>query len=345
MQASPYLKTPVKIWLVIGLVMIFFQIIIGGITRLTGSGLSITKWDIVTGAIPPLNHDQWQDEFELYKRTPQYQKINQGMDLSRIKWIYFWEYLHRLWARSMGFVFLIPLVIFWLKGYLGVKGLKKDLLIVFLLAALVGMFGWIMVGSGLVERPWVNAYKLSIHLGLALITLSFLWWVFLKYQYVDRVSPDKIGTVLARTFLFLVSIQILLGGMMSGMKAALLFPSFPMMGSHLIDPIIFKADSWQWMHFVDYDVYPFLPALVQVLHRSLAMAVLTLFFIAVFRLGSKSLMMIGIILIVQIILGIWTLLSSIGTIPVGLGVMHQAVGIMLLMAAVHWYFMQHRAGR
>jgi len=132
---------------------------------------------------------------------------------------------------------------------------------------------------------------------------------------------------------------------MSGMKAALLFPSFPMMGSHLIDPIIFKADSWQWMHFVDYDVYPFLPALVQVLHRSLAMAVLTLFFIAVFRLGSKSLMMIGIILIVQIILGIWTLLSSIGTIPVGLGVMHQAVGIVLLMAAVHWYFMQHRAGR
>ena len=120
MQASPYLKTPVKIWLVIGLVMIFFQIIIGGITRLTGSGLSITKWDIVTGAIPPLNHDQWQDEFELYKRTPQYQKINQGMDLSRFKWIYFWEYLHRLWARSMGFVFLIPLVIFWLKGYLGV---------------------------------------------------------------------------------------------------------------------------------------------------------------------------------------------------------------------------------
>ena len=171
MQASPYLKTPVKIWLVIGLVMIFFQIIIGGITRLTGSGLSITKWEIETGAIPPLNHDQWQDEFELYKRTPQYQKINQGMDLSRFKWIYFWEYLHRLWARSMGFVFLIPLVIFWLKGYLGVKGLKKDLLIVFLLAALVGMFGWIMVGSGLVERPWVNAYKLSIHLGLALITV------------------------------------------------------------------------------------------------------------------------------------------------------------------------------
>lgn len=325
--------------------MIFFQIIIGGITRLTGSGLSITKWDIVTGAIPPLNQEQWLYEFELYKQTPQYHKINQGMELARFKWIFFWEYLHRLWARSMGFVFLIPLVVFWFKGFLEVKGLKKDLLIVFLLAALVGLFGWIMVASGLIERPWVNAYKLSIHLGLALITLSFLWWVFLKYQYADKGSADNIALIISRTFLILVSVQILLGGMMSGMKAALFYPSFPMMGNQLIDPILFKVDSWQWIHFVDYDVYPFLPALVQVLHRSLAMAILTLFFIAAVRLRSKYLIKVGIILVVQMMLGIWTLVSSIGSIPVGLGVMHQAVGIVLLLASVHWYHMQHRAGR
>ena len=123
----------VKLWLVIGLFMIFVQVLVGGITRLTGSGLSITKWEIVTGTIPPLTHEQWEIEFDLYKKTPQYQKINEGMNLSEFKFIYFWEYIHRFWARFMGLVFAIPFFIFWSKGMLD-KPLMRRLGIVVLLS-------------------------------------------------------------------------------------------------------------------------------------------------------------------------------------------------------------------
>ena len=158
-------RKAVKVWLIIGLVMIFFQVVIGGVTRLTGSGLSITKWEIVTGTLPPLSDSQWLEEFELYKATPQYQKINEGMSLSDFKFIYFWEYFHRLWARSMGFVFLFPFLFFWWKGWID-KPLMQRLGITVLLAAIVASFGWIMVASGLIDRPWVIAYKLTSRLSI-----------------------------------------------------------------------------------------------------------------------------------------------------------------------------------
>lgn len=343
MQHSFTLKPVVKAWLILGLIMIFMQIILGGITRLTGSGLSITKWDIVTGAIPPLNAAQWNEQFELYKNTPQYQKINQGMTLEKFKWIFFWEYAHRLWARSMGFVFLIPLVFFWVKGFLS-KALKTDLFIVFILSGIVGIFGWIMVASGLVNRPWVNAYKLSMHLGLALIALGYLFWTYLKaVKNSDKFSISSGNKTVSLVFLILVCIQILLGGMMSGMKAALMYPTFPKMGGHWIDPVIFEASSWQIKHFIDYDVYSFLPALVQLLHRSMAMSILVLFIIAWQKWNGKVIKWIALILGLQILLGIFTLINSIGKIPLSLGVFHQAVGIVLLLAAVRWYFECSRA--
>ena len=333
------LRNSVKIWLWTGLVMLFFQIIIGGITRLTGSGLSITKWEIVTGAIPPLNARQWDEAFNEYKATPQYQKINQGMTAGQFKWIYFWEYLHRLWARSMGFVFLIPLIYFWFKGYLSSK-LKKDLIVVFFLAGIVGAFGWIMVASGLVDRPWVNAYKLTLHLGLALLTMSYLWWAYLKTgkylsssDYVHHQKP-------AKNLLILISIQILLGGMMSGMKAALMYPNFPKMNQDWwIDPIIFQASSWKLIHFIDYDRYAFLPALVQVLHRFTAFLILFLFLQILFKSFHLPLIRyMGFLLILQIVLGILTLLNSIGSIPIFWGIAHQAVAILLLMSGIKcWY--------
>ena len=173
----------VKIWLCIGLFMVFMQIIIGGITRLTGSGLSITKWEIVTGTFPPLTEEAWHVEFDLYKETPQYQKINRNMNLSKFKFIYFWEYFHRVWARSMGFIFLFPFLYFWKKGYLD-HTLKKRLGITVGIAAIVAVFGWIMVASGLVNRPWVNAYKLTWHLSLALILYGYLFYVI--YNVINR---------------------------------------------------------------------------------------------------------------------------------------------------------------
>ncbi|MEO5581441.1 MAG: COX15/CtaA family protein [Saprospiraceae bacterium] len=338
MQTSFVLSKCVKAWLLLGIAMVFLQILIGGITRLTGSGLSITKWDIVTGVIPPLNENLWNIQFDLYKQTPQYQKINDGMTLDKFKWIYFWEYLHRLWARSMGFVFIIPLTFFWIRNLLN-KSLKRDLIIVFFLACLSGAFGWIMVASGLINRPWVNAYKLSLHLGLALLTLSYLWWTYLKAVRQGETNMLPHGfRQFSLIFLLTVSVQILLGGMMSGMKAALMYPTFPMMGAHIIDPIIFESNSWHWVHFKDYDVYPFLSALVQLLHRFLAMTILSLSIIGWIKWKLHLIKWIGLILIVQILLGVLTLICSKGTIPVGLGVFHQGFGILLLLCSVKWYF-------
>ncbi|MEP7268314.1 MAG: COX15/CtaA family protein [Saprospiraceae bacterium] len=332
------IKSGIKVWLFIGLVMIFFQIVIGGITRLTGSGLSITKWEIVTGSIPPLTESKWQSEFDLYKRTPQYQKINTGMSIGAFKWIYFWEYLHRLWARSMGFVFLIPFFYFLYKGWISVR-LRRQLITVVLLAGVVGVFGWIMVSSGLVNRPWVNAYKLSMHLGLALITLSYLWWVYLDYTNSSKSLHFPGSVTAAKWFLILVAIQILMGGMMSGMKAALIYPTFPKMGSNWIDPIIFQTDSWQWKHFVDYDNFPFLPALVQLFHRITAFVILGYFMVIISRVKWRGIyLLIGLTLLLQITLGICTLILSKGKIPVGFGVFHQMVGILLLIWSIKWLF-------
>lgn len=320
--------------------MIFFQIIIGGITRLTGSGLSITKWDIVTGIIPPVNESQWNEQFKLYQLTPQYQKINQGMSLSSFKWIFFWEYIHRLWGRSMGFVFLIPFIFFWFKGYL-TNELKNDLWIVVILAGIVGGFGWIMVASGLVDRPWVNAYKLSIHLGLALVTLCYLWWTFLKTRSKHVLIFNRSIYNFSVGLFMIIAFQILLGGMMSGMKAALMYPTFPKMNQYWVDPIIYNLSSWKWSHFVDYDVYPFLPALVQLLHRAVAFVILIYFLVVAHKFKEPILKWIGGIISLQITLGILTLINSKGNIPIGLGVYHQGVGIILLVVSLTWVF-NHR---
>jgi heme a synthase len=166
-------------WLFIGVVMVFFQILLGGITRLTGSGLSITRWEIVTGTVPPLNATEWQEAFDLYKETPQYQQINAGMSLSQFKFIFFWEYLHRLWARTMGFVFLFPFIFFLWRRSLS-KEILRRLLVVVILAAVAALFGWIMVASGLINRPWVNAYKLTVHLCLGISLFIFLGYTWLK---------------------------------------------------------------------------------------------------------------------------------------------------------------------
>jgi heme a synthase len=219
--AKDQVSRAVKIWLIIGIVMVFMQVVIGGVTRLTGSGLSITTWDIVFGTIPPLNAAQWDEAFELYKSTPQYQKINQGMSMSEFKFIYFWEYFHRLWARTMGFVFLFPFLYFLLVGKLS-KVLVKDLSIVIMLTVFVASLGWIMVASGLINRPWVNAYKLTFHLCVALIMFGYLLWTTFKVFSPQRLVINNVLLITgARLFLFILAIQIFLGGIMSGMKAGL----------------------------------------------------------------------------------------------------------------------------
>lgn len=336
----------VKVWLIIGLVMIFFQVVIGGVTRLTGSGLSITKWEIVTGTFPPMNAAEWQAEFDLYKETPQYQKINEGMSIGDFKFIYFWEYFHRLWARSMGFVFIIPLFFFWRKKWID-RPLFKRLGIVFLMAGLVASFGWIMVASGLINRPLVNAYKLTMHLSLAFILYAYLLWTTLGVIFTDiKVINNSMLKKGIYLILGVLSLQIIFGGVVSGMKAGLFYPSWPDMNGEWIPAILFDPSQWNVDNFVQYDEGVFMAAFIQLVHRStaylLTIIILTYFFKAIrldisrpFKFGLYLLVSV---LIIQILLGIFTLINSVGVIPVGLGVMHQGGALILLSITLFLLF-------
>ncbi len=336
----------VKVWLYIGLIMLMGQIVIGGITRLTGSGLSITKWEIVTGTLPPSSDAAWELEFDLYKETPQYQKINDGMTMSEFKFIYFWEYFHRLWARTMGFVFLFPFVFFLVK-----KMLPRDLIarlgLVVLLAMLAASFGWIMVASGLIERPWVNAYKLTIHLSIGISVFIALYWAVLHVEIPKMKIIEKGTKGMAKVLVSMLVVQILLGGLMSGMKAGLFYPTWPDMNGELVPQVLFNNSHWNVESIINYDSNPFMSALVQVLHRSVAYICYGYGLFFSYKLIRKNLgafstvpvIVFMILLHVQVILGIVTLVLCKGSIPVLYGVMHQGFGILLLASAVYFLFM------
>ena len=344
------LRRAVQVWLVIGLFMVFVQIVVGGITRLTGSGLSITKWEIVIGTLPPMNASAWEEAFDLYKATPQYQKINQGMSMSEFKFIYFWEYIHRLWARSMGLVFLFPFLFFWRRGAIP-PTLMKRLGVTVLLAALAATFGWIMVASGLIHRPWVNAYKLTLHLSIALAVFSYLWWTILKFSPPKaQVFHTPVLKKWGKIVLTILVVQIALGGMMSGMKAGLFYPTWPDMNGEWIPRLLFQPEQWTIYNWVHYDSGPFMSALVQTLHRTTAyvLTIITLwFFYKAWPLAQTRPLQIGLVIMVvllflQVILGIFTVIHCVGTVPVGLGVWHQAVAVLLLAAVIYVYFQVRR---
>ncbi|WMX15045.1 MULTISPECIES: COX15/CtaA family protein [unclassified Aureispira] len=353
----------VKIWLLIGVVMVFCQVVIGGITRLTDSGLSITEWAVIQGTIPPLNAEQWEVARQEYMEHAIGQvkmkwsgaMYPDGIPMNDFKFIYFWEYFHRLWARTMGFVFLIPFLIFWRR-----KMLSKPLMVmlgkVVALTMLVAVFGWIMVKSGLdtPEFAWVNGYKLTIHLSLATIVFGYLWWVAL--HVVQPVATDEHNKRL-RTFAWRITIiiclQIVLGGLMAGIKAGLVFNHFPHMevsstdGSWVwIADVLKDYSKWTWENMRAYNSKEgagFAAALIQLLHRGTAYLLcilIPIFYLYVRRIhqspqlarGSQLLLFI---LIAQITLGILTLLNGIGQIPLLLGVLHQAGGLLLLAAMLY----------
>ena len=321
----------IQSWLWIGVGMIVIQIMVGGITRLTGSGLSITKWEIVTGTLPPLSTEAWEREFDLYKATPQYAKINQGMTMDAFKFIYFWEYIHRLWARLIGLVFLFPFLFFWLRKRID-RQLMKYLLGAVSLGGIVGLFGWIMVASGLINRPWVNAYKLMFHLGLAVILFGYMVYVSVRYQLRHARLSDirrRVPAAAMRSMVILVFVQILFGALMSGMKAGLFYPTWPTLNGEWIPALLFNGNYWNVSTFKNYDDSLFVPALVQFIHRGLAYFIFVVFALITWRYRNDQSVWIGfILLIAQVLLGIWTLINCVGSIPLTLGVAHQVVGIL-----------------
>lgn len=335
------------IWLLIGVFMLLMQIVIGGVTRLTGSGLSITKWEIVTGTVPPLNETEWNAEFDLYKASPQYAKINQGMTLGEFKFIYFWEYFHRFWARFMGLVFFFPFLYFLAKGYLRNK-LALHLIGVVALAMVVASFGWIMVASGLVSRPYVNAYKLTLHLMLGISLFTYVFWLAVNYLWPKEGIRSLPGLRNWSTTVIVVAVlQLILGGLMSGMKAGLFFPTWPDMNGAAIPAELLDGSQWHLDAFKQYDTNAFAPAVIQFLHRGVAYILTALVLIFTYKafkrqpLGTAKVgfTLLPVLLSVQVLLGIITIINCVGTIPVGWGVLHQAGGVLLLANLVfvrHW---------
>lgn len=333
----------IRAWLLIGLIMLIGQVILGGITRLTGSGLSITKWDVITGVVPPLNETEWVQEFELYKETPQFHKINSTFTIQEFKFIYFWEYFHRFWVRALGFIFLIPFLIFVFTKKID-SYLIKRLGLVVLLTILTASAGWIMVKSGLVDRPWVNAYKLTIHFIFAVLVIAAMVKTLADvyaFKSLKKVKSKKIVLwVLILTFF-----QLIIAGIISGMRAGLYYPTWPSMNGEFIPSVLLDGQHWNWGNMINYDSYLFAPALIQFTHRMLAYILVICVFFMFFKLhkkvekaSKKWLNLTVVLVLVQVTLGILTVMNVKGKIPLFYGVSHQLVGLLFFMSLLFLYY-------
>lgn len=328
-------KNAIKYWLVTGIVMIIIMIAIGGITRLTHSGLSMVDWKPLMGSIPPLSESEWNDSFEKYKAFPEYQIVNYDMSLSEYKSIFFWEYFHRLWGRIMGLVFIIPFLIFWRRNYLAKPWFKRFIWIV-IGGGLVGALGWFMVVSGLKDKPAVSHYRLAIHLIAAFTLLIYIYWQLLKLKYGEEKVP-KAETTGIKWIIALSYLQIIYGAFVAGLKAGLIHNTWPLMGDSFIHENTFALIPF-WENLLQHKDG------VQFIHRSLAilLALALLIYVnknykkASIQL-SKSLKAASLILIAQFLLGIFTLILRV---PVSLGVLHQLGAIILLISLFRIYFFQ-----
>jgi heme a synthase len=244
MQSIDRSNKQVAIWLLIGVIMTIIQFALGGITRLTGSGLSITEWDVVTGSIPPLNEQQWMVEFDKYRQTPQFQILNYSFTLQNFKFIFFWEWFHRLWARTIGLVFVIGFVWFLLKKQFK-KEMIKPLICLFILGGLQGAVGWIMVASGLTgDAVYVKPTKLALHFIFAMGLLSYTYWFALSllFKKTDITYQTKLRKWVL-CLIGLVTIQLLYGALMAGHKAANIAATWPTINGQWVPDHLINNDG------------------------------------------------------------------------------------------------------
>jgi len=318
--------------------MIFAMVILGGATRLTGSGLSMVEWDPIFGVVPPLNQEEWEDVFSKYRESPEYQKINIGMELDGFKSIYWFEFTHRLLGRSIGTVFLLPFLYFLARRMLTPQLIPR-LAVAFVLGGLQGLLGWYMVKSGLIDQPHVSQYRLTAHLSLALIIYCYLLWLLLELLFPQQKSgATGKATQKAALFLFvLVSITIVSGGFVAGLKAGFAYNTFPKMGDQWLPPAGWILQPG-WRNLFENI------ATVQFDHRVLATLTLVSvlgFWVYALRRPLPDMARIGIhvlllVAIAQVALGISTLLLHV---PVALGVTHQAGALTLLTVTL---FVSHQ---
>ena len=336
MNLSQSSRTAVAGWLGICCVLVFAMVVLGGVTRLTDSGLSMVRWEPISGMLPPLNQTAWQAEFQHYREFPEYQKINAGMSLAAFKSIFYFEYAHRMLGRLIGLVFAIGFVWLWIRRHLS-RSLVPHLIAMFVLGGLQGLLGWYMVKSGLVEMPHVSQYRLTAHLGLAISIYLYMLWVLFKL--VERRPAPVVSRGLRRVTLglgVLVFVTVLSGGFVAGLKAGHAFNTFPLMAGRWIPPGYLALDPI-WRNLFENI------ATVQFNHRLLALstfALVLVFVIQVMRdealqsLRRPALTLAGVATI-QVALGISALLWFV---PVALGAMHQAVALILLSVMLYVVF-------
>ena len=318
-------------WLIGMCLIISIMIIVGGLTRLTDSGLSITQWQLFSGIIPPLNNLQWMQYFDLYKQIPEYKLQNFSMTLDEFKIIFWWEFIHRFLGRLIGISFLIPLIFFTIK--LGFNK-TKNLFFIFFLICLQGFIGWYMVSSGLIDKVDVSHYRLSLHLFLAFLILSLLFWQYLNLINLN-LPLNKINLYLPISFLLLIFLQIIFGAFVSGMDAGMIYNTWPLMGSSYFPDDNLVIDFFKLSVFSE-------PSLVQFIHRNLAYLIIIIYLIILvyvylknLRDFIKTIYFLGFLLFLQIILGIFTLLSGA---QILLASMHQISSIFLVLSTIYLVF-------
>ncbi len=332
---NPKINNRLSLWLIMMFWFISIMIVVGGLTRLTDSGLSITKWQLFSGFLPPLNNDDWSKYFNLYKEIPEFKIQNYDMTINEFKIIFWWEWAHRFLGRLIGIAFLIPLIYFSFK--LRINQLL-NLYFIFFLICFEGFIGWYMVKSGLIERTDVSHFRLSIHLLIAFLILSLVFWNYLKTRLVKKPN-NRINFYLPFFFLILVFIQIGVGAFVSGMDAGLIYNTWPLMGETYFpndnDPINLLRLSI----FND-------PSLVQFIHRNLAYFI-GMFYLFIFCFVYtkkynelyKSINTLGFFIILQIILGIFTILYGA---HIYVAAFHQLSSIFLVSSGIYFLYINTR---
>jgi len=325
-------------WLQIGMILVLLMVVIGGITRLTQSGLSMVHWKPLH-FLPPLNETQWQEEFTAYQTSPEFQHFNTHFTLSDFKSIYFWEYLHRLIGRIMGLVFFIPFVYFYVTQKIESKRLLGQLLLIFIWGGLQGFLGWYMVKSGLVDNPHVSHYRLALHLFTAFTMISYMYWVVLTLKYPRGHAPREWITKLPIVFYFLILFQIVYGAFTAGLKAGYVYSTYPLMQHSFFPQDAVQAlKTYGWISVFENH------ATVQFTHRWMGFLLLVLIIGIYFKLRNrmtaqtfqKAYQTVVFFLMVQFTLGVLTLLLHV---PISLAVLHQLVAALLLLAVVRmWFF-------
>ena len=328
---NSHLNYQLKIWLFLLLGLVILIILVGGLTRLTDSGLSITTWELFVGFVPPLSNEKWINYFDLYKTIPEFSEQNFNMTLNEFKVIFWWEWIHRQMGRLIGLTVLLPLIYFTIKHGLWIL---RRYGIIFILVCFQGFIGWYMVSSGLIERVDVSHYRLSLHLVTAFIILSVIFWKILQITNLQK-NEISIRLYFIKFFLLLLFLQLIIGAFVSGMDAGTVYNTWPLMGNS------YFPDDSKILEFLNISFFNN-PSIVQFIHRNLAYLIVIAYAYLLFlvikennKIFIKPILLIGVSLLLQVILGVMTLLSGV---KITYASLHQINSIFIILTTLYFLY-------